>query len=85
MKHIITVVMPEGYDGNNYEKFGKEYGLEVWHSHTLAYPNNIVRQIRSALMENKPIQAYELSKVLENELKSIMSEHAKPVPRPHEG
>jgi hypothetical protein len=79
-ERLITIVMPEQY--KDYEDFARKTGIEVWHSHTLHYLFNLIRQVKGHLQENKPVLAYNLMDNIEKEMKEKIDENGKMVEVP---
>lgn len=72
-KILVTVVLPEKFEGD-YEAFAAAHELEIWHSDVLKPTLRLLQNVRSALIENKPVMAYNSLRMLEDEIKSKISD-----------
>ena len=72
MSKIISIVLPDGYE--NAEAFAKACGVKIWHSDTLSRLNNLLRQMRSYLIGNSPVQAFLLLQLIDEEIERKTNE-----------
>lgn len=66
---IISIILPAGYE--DAEAFAKDCGVELWSSNNLSHLKNLTSQLRTFLIDNKPVQAFISLQMLEQEIMRI--------------
>jgi hypothetical protein len=82
-KRVASFILPDDLELDDLEAFARKHNMQVWHSHTLRYLFGVLNQIRGELLQNHPVQAYNLLDDAQTELKKLTDEQ--PVSLPHEG
>lgn len=72
MRRVISIILPTSY--KDAEDFAKDCGVEVWHSNTLQHLFNVLNRIGDELMQNHPVQAYNLLDDAQKEIKAKINE-----------